>query len=267
MDNLELKQQILSDPANPGEAVLDAIAADPELAAFLEEAQQFDARLTASLEQVTAADNLQAKLLAIATDEEQSASTSVGNVVDISSADTPAETSKPPSKLAIFAIAACLVIAVGALFTPSLFNTGPSNQEIAFGAEVLEHLYLDAETFTVLGSDQQVGFQRVNSVMAPTGGRLTNEALLVEMPIKMAKPCEILPAFQSAHLVVAGLRGAVSVFIINNSPVAQEFAISDERFDGLVIPSEEGNLILVGEKQEDLEQFKQLFSPEVEWVI
>jgi hypothetical protein len=30
---------------------------------------------------------------------------------------------------------------------------------------------------------------------------------------------------------------------------------------------DEGNMILVGEKDEDLDQFKELFSDSVEWVI
>jgi hypothetical protein len=61
--------------------------------------------------------------------------------------------------------------------------------------------------------------------------------------------------------------GAVSIFVINNSPVDTEYQIRDDRFDGVVIPMDEGNMIRGGEKDEDLDQFKELFSDSVEWVI
>ena len=57
------------------------------------------------------------------------------------------------------------------------------------------------------------------------------------------------------------------MFVIQNSPVNNEFQIRDERFDGLVVPMEQGNLVLVGEDGEDLEQAKNLFTDNLEWVI
>jgi hypothetical protein len=49
--------------------------------------------------------------------------------------------------------------------------------------------------------------------------------------------------------------------------VQAEFAIGDERFSGIVIPVEGGNLILVGEKQESLNNYREIFSENVDWVI
>ena len=83
--------------------------------------------------------------------------------------------------------------------------------------------------------------------------------------VRFAKPCTILPAYESAHLVLEGRQGAVSV--INNSPVDVEFSIRDERFIGIVVPMEQGNMILVGEKNEYLNQFASMFSKNVEWAI
>ena len=85
--------------------------------------------------------------------------------------------------------------------------------------------------------------------------------------MRSVKPCEILPAYESAHLVLEGSQGAVSLIVINNSPVDVEFSIRDERFIGIVVPMEQGNMILVGEKNEDLNQFASMFSKNVEWVI
>ena len=85
--------------------------------------------------------------------------------------------------------------------------------------------------------------------------------------VRSAKPCEILPAYESAHLVLQGSQGAISVIVINNSPVDVEFSIRDDRFEGIVLPMEQGNMILVGEKNEDLSQYASLFSENVEWAI
>jgi len=107
----------------------------------------------------------------------------------------------------------------------------------------------------------------INESMANAGTQLVSNSSIQNLAIRSAKPCEILPAFESAHLLVEGVQGAVSVIVINNSPVSGEYSIRDDRFNGIVIPIGEGNMILVGEKNEDLSQFKTLFAQNVEWII
>jgi hypothetical protein len=76
-----------------------------------------------------------------------------------------------------------------------------------------------------------------------------------------------VPAYQSAHLIFEGIQGAVSVIVINNSPVSVEYSFHDDRFNGIVVPMGEGNMVLVGERNEDLEQYKTLFADNIDWVI
>ena len=85
--------------------------------------------------------------------------------------------------------------------------------------------------------------------------------------MRFAKPCTILPAYESAHLVLEGSQGVVTMIVINNSPVDVKFSIRDERFIGIIVPMNQGNMILVGEKDRDLNQFSAMFSENVEWVI
>jgi len=59
----------------------------------------------------------------------------------------------------------------------------------------------------------------------------------------------------------------VSVIVINNSPVSVEYSFHDDRFNGIVVPMGEGNMVLVGERNEDLEQYKTLFADSIDWVI
>jgi len=67
--------------------------------------------------------------------------------------------------------------------------------------------------------------------------------------------------------MLQGSTGAINVIVINNSPVTNEFSIKDDRFSGIVIPMGDGNLILIGEKNENLDQYKSMFSQNIEWVI
>ena len=82
--------------------------------------------------------------------------------------------------------------------------------------------------------------------------------------MRSAKPCEILPVYESAHLVLEGSQGAVAMIVISNSPVDVEFSIRDEGFIGIIVPMDQGNMILLGEKDKDLYQFTSMFSENVE---
>ena len=57
------------------------------------------------------------------------------------------------------------------------------------------------------------------------------------------------------------------MIVINNSPVSAEYIFRDERFNGIVVPMGAGNMVLVGENNEDLEQYKTLFTDNIDWVI
>ena len=85
--------------------------------------------------------------------------------------------------------------------------------------------------------------------------------------MRSAKPCEILTAYENAHLMLEGSQGAVTMIVINTSPVDVEFSILAERFIGIIVPMDQGNMVLVGEKDKDLYQFASMLSENVEWVI
>jgi hypothetical protein len=85
--------------------------------------------------------------------------------------------------------------------------------------------------------------------------------------VRSAKPCEILPAYENAHLMLEGSQDAVTMIVINTSPVDVEFSIPAERFIGIIVPTDQGNMVLVGDKDKDLYQFTSMLSENVEWVI
>tara|TARA_B110000858_G_scaffold185553_1_gene227848 strand:+ start:15105 stop:15716 length:612 start_codon:yes stop_codon:yes gene_type:complete len=168
-----------------------------------------------------------------------------------------------------YAVAASLALAAGIVFSIS-FNSGPSPADIVFGDDLLYHLHHDIEEIDDITNGENyavLDLDEVNFSMANAGTRLASYGAEQKFKVRSAKPCEILPAYESAHLVLEGSQGAVSVIVINNSPVDVEFSISDERFTGIILPMEQGNMILVGEKNEDLNQYASMFSENVEWII
>jgi hypothetical protein len=147
-------------------------------------------------------------------------------------------------------------------------NRGPTSSNLAFGDNVLKHIYVDVDLLnSAMAESATMTFPVVNQVMANAGSRLNDNGLLQNTPVRFALPCEVIPSFQSTHLAVQGNAGTVNIIVINNSPVNGEFTIRDDRYDGIVIPMDQGNMILIGERNEDLDQYKDLFSDSIDWVI
>lgn len=259
MDEIEFRRRVYANPNEPDQETLDAASANPAFLQILQQTQVLEQGLNSALNDVAAPADLQAKLMAIA-DADQT-----NTVVT----EITAKSSKVQNFFQYYAMAACLLLAVGVTFSLNL-NTRSSSAELAFGDAILAHLYEDSEEINAISSglfDDVVSIPVVNASMADTGIRLLNSESMRSVAIRSAKPCEILPAFYSAHLLVNGTQGAVSIIVINNSPVSAEYSIRDSRFNGIVIPMEGGNMILVGEKNENLDQYKALFTESVERII
>lgn len=264
MDELEFRKRVYANPRDLDDEILELARANPAYQKIVDETLAFEDSLGSLIESSETPEGLITQLLALPeTDERESAT-----VASASSNVSPIG-AKKQSVFQYFAVAASLILAVGIVFSLSI-NGGPSSADIVFGNELLAHLHHDieeidditnGETYAVLGLDE------VNTSMANAGTRLASSNGAQQYEVRSAKPCEILPAYQSAHLVLEGSHGAVSVIVINNSPVDVEFSFRDDRFNGIVVPMEQGNMILVGEKNEDLNQYASMFSENVEWVI
>ncbi len=264
MDELEFRKRVYANPRDLDDEILTAAHANPDYQKVVDETLAFEDSLVPLIESPEVPEGLMAQLLSIPEKDELESETAASASSNVS----PIRARKQ-SFFQYYAVAASLVLAVGIVFSLG-FNGGPSSADIVFGDDLLAHLHHDieeideitnGETYAVLGLDE------INVSMANAGTRLASNDGAQEFDVISAKPCEILPAYQSAHLVLKGSHGAVSVIVINNSPVDVEFSIRDERFNGIVVPMEQGNMILVGEKNEDLNQYASMFSENVEWVI
>ena len=264
MDELEFRKRVYGNPRDLDDEILEAARANPDFQKILDETLAFEDSLTPLFESPEAPEGLMAQLLSLPEKDEletEKAPQANSNVSSIRA--------RKQSFFQYYAVAASLVLAVGIVFSLS-FNGGPSSADIVFGDDLLAHLHHDIEEIDDITNGETyevLDLNEINFSMANAGTRLVSHDGTQEFDVRSAKPCEILPAYQSAHLVLEGSYGAVSVIVINNSPVDVEFSIRDERFSGIVLPMEQGNMILVGEKNEDLNQYASMFSENVEWVI
>ncbi len=261
MDELEFRKRVYANPRNLEIEVVDAARANPEYQKILDDTLGFEDSLGSLLESPEMPEGILERILSIPAGEKIHEAAASSNVSPIRA--------KKESFFQYYAIAASLILAVGIVFSLSS-NPGPSSADIVFGDELLAHLHHDIEEIDhITGGETYavLDLAEVNSSMANAGTRLVSYEESQNFEVRSAKPCEILPAYESAHLVLQGSQGAISVIVINNSPVDVEFSIRDDRFEGIVLPMEQGNMILVGEKNEDLSQYASLFSENVEWAI
>jgi hypothetical protein len=147
---------------------------------------------------------------------------------------------------------------------------GPTGSEIAFGQQVIEHLYHEIEEMDAINAgnlQRVITMPTVNEVMANSGSRISEGNFLSAMPVRYAVPCLIAEPYSSSHLILQSEQGAINLITINNSPVSQTFSIEDDRFSGIIIPMNGGNLIIVGEKNQNLDRYRDRLESEVEWII
>lgn len=263
MDEIEFRKRLYSDPLAEDLDIRADAEGNPEQQAILEQTQAMEQQMQDIMHSVEVPAGLRAKLMAIPAAE--SASQNPDEIL-AKVAERPAANA---SHFQYFAIAASLILALGVTFSLT-YESGPSAAEIAFGDDVIEHLYEEMTEINAINNRtavNTVGMPMIRDAMAGVGTTLVSNEFMASMPVRFAKPCNLIPAYDSAHLIVQGSKGAVSLFVINNSPVSVEYNIQDERFNGVVIPTESGNIILVGEANEDLGEYKDLFTETVSWAI
>jgi len=262
MDELEFRKRVYAAPSELDQELLDAAQGDSRLQAILDEARQLDADIHDIVTSVVVPEGLKNKLMEIP-DSDASEPDAEPNMVTMP--DRPAANS---SFFHYYAIAASLLLVIGVTFTLS-YDSGPSLAELAIGDGVVSHLYGEAyemEMLDATGPRNALAWNEVDTVMAHVDTELAN-AVGQQNTVFYANPCIIFPEYSSSHLMLEGSEGVVNVFIILNSPVSKEYQIRDDRFDGLVMPLDQGNMILLAEDGEDLEMYKEMLSENMEWVI
>lgn len=265
MDDLEFQKRLYSNPRQDDPEILDSVASNASHAELYQQVKSFESQAAAIMHSSEIPQDLLAKLKSIPAQEKLSAEMNkTAPSLQLISNQTQVPLRSRYTRQ--YALAASLLLALGIGFFFNINDPSPSAIDIALGNEIIEHLHIDFNASTAIGANNNASLQLVSQVLNQAGLEIKPGRLNSETEFYFAQPCVILAAYRSAHLVVLGSQGPINIFLINNSPVSQEFLISDERFDGVVVPLAQGNLILVGEHDEDLEQFRDLFSSELEWI-
>ena len=243
MDEIEFRKRAYANPFDTDAEFVNAVESNSEYKSWLQDLQAFDAKITDTVNDIPIPEGL------------------VDRIKYRQKKELHAKTLSPRRYLAM---AASVIIAIGAITYMTLYNSRPTAEDIAFGDAVLQHLYAEA---AFLDTNFEVNFQQANQVLAVVGAKFHDNATIRNLLIKFANDCLVIPLNESVHFIVEGSNGPITFLIINNNPVSTEFILDDGRFTGKVIPIENGNLVILGEKGEPLEQFRSLINENIEWAI
>jgi hypothetical protein len=250
MDDFEFRKRALANPQDRDEDFAAAASASAQRTQLLQDLQALDARVSAIAHSVQAPPGLADRLKAQA-----------GNA-------TQATVTVMPTRSRYqryYAMAASLVITVGVILSSSFGTARPSAADIKFHDDIIGHMYREAPRIANATTD--LSMAEINQVLEAAGGHLREDERIKSMHIKFANDCNVVPSTKGAHIVLEGTKGSVSVIMIHNSPVSTEFDVNDPRFKGKIIPFGQGNLIILGEKEESLDSYETLITETFEWVI
>jgi hypothetical protein len=152
-------------------------------------------------------------------------------------------------------VAASLVAALGIAFWTI------NDSHAALEEEILTHMYQEGQLDNA--NSALIPLNTVNARMESWMGAHL-EVADTDLKVTFAKDCWV--AKQMAfHLIMQGKTGAVTVMMIPGKDQHDEFNISDGQYSGLVTPTEGGYLVVVGNKQEPIAEYRNLLSSKLEW--
>lgn len=182
----------------------------------------------------------------------------------------PAPAAGKRGLMRFFTVAAMVVIAAAITLVPDLGNR-PSAEDVAFHDDLVAHLHEEAPAYD---GDTSTQWAEVSGVLASAGLTAAGNGSPPESGIplqaaglKFARHCNLGEAGRGAHIVLEGERGPVSVILATNKPVERAIDIEDERFHGRIIPTEYGNMAIIGEQGEVLTGYETMVADSVEWPI
>jgi hypothetical protein len=239
MDDLEFHTRAHTDPFDEEPDFLNALAGREDRHRLLHELKQLDENIRAVSESIDIPVRLRQKL-----------------------APPPAETRSWLSQRA-YAIAASLLVSVGLVVSTLQFR--PSASELALHDAMLQHVHDEAPRYEQ--NTAPISWLEVETVLADAGVSLQQPTGDQTLIITFAKVCGLGGSLRGAHLVTMGENGPVSVILVRSPPLGRSLDVKDSRFQGRIVPSDDGNMAVIGERAEELGRVEQIISSNVEWSI
>ncbi|MDP3516723.1 MAG: DUF3379 family protein [Pseudohongiella sp.] len=237
MDDLEFHTRAHSNPFDEESDFLGALSGREDRRRLLDELKQLDHSIRLVTQQIEVPDRLRQKLAA------------------------PDNRSWLGRRA--FAFAASLVLAAGFVFSTMQYR--PSASELALHDAMLEHVYAEAPRYEQI--TVPISWLEVETVLADAGVSLHQPEGEETLIITFAKVCGLGGTLRGAHLVTMGKNGPVSVILVRSTPIGRSLDVKDPRFQGRIVPSNDGNMAVIGEQAEELQRLEQIISSNVEWSI
>jgi hypothetical protein len=251
MNTNEIIERLWANPDDTSAELIAALAANPQLVAEQKTARDFNTRLRQGMHSVNADAALRQKLLQLPDQTENLV------IADVSVAPAALVAGNDNIWRRILPVAACLILVFGLVF----YYRPDLNVELE--NEIFAHVYAE-ERF--LNGDTAIPLNEVNARMENVlGAHLLTSADTKKLNVTFAKDCWIAKG-KAMHLIVQGQTGAVTMIMIPASVASSEFNISDEHFRGVVSPTTGGGtLVVIGNKQEPIEEYRKLLSTNLDW--
>ena len=237
MDDLQFRRALYEDPKNLNEEIKAAMNADPKKQQFAKELGQFDDKIAQALK-VDVPNDLAEKLIlrqTLASHRQQ----------------------KRKSRVHL-ALAASVAFAFGLTLNFLQFSSAYTG----VGEYALAHVYHEEGDFDN-NQSARVTLASLNNKMETFDGNFVN---MIGQLIS-ADYCRF-DGIKSLHLVFQGSESPVNVFIVperDEVGFAQYF--SDKKYNGVAEKIGKQNIIVVGDKNEPIEQWKTDISKNIRWSI
>ena len=246
MDDQLFLERAHANPHDDSAEFLLAVAENPARQELLESLKVLDKRLESGLTAISAPEHLKKTLLNIPQ----------GTLHP----DTQAVSANDSFWRRNFQYAAGLVVAVGviAMMLPGRAN---SLEEV-----VMRHLYSE---LSFLEDHTPVSMSYVNNVMSSNrkGMSFLQSPDMSNIEIDVSEDCwvDFQNGVKGVHIVMKGNVGQITVMVIPNEPIGGQIAISDDRFEGVITPTPGGNLVVIGEKEESIQQYSTMLAANITW--
>ncbi|MFW2372933.1 MAG: DUF3379 family protein [Gammaproteobacteria bacterium] len=155
---------------------------------------------------------------------------------------------------AALSIAASVLLVFGLVLT--LLQTWSSND---LEQQVLTHVYDELDH---LIENQNKDTRHINHMLSSYGAELKQDI----GQVNYLGSCNIANK-EGVHIVLSGVKGSVTIMMLPHIKIDTEQNISDERFQGTILPAGKGSMAILGEKGEPLDQIEQTILNNLSWII
>lgn len=151
-----------------------------------------------------------------------------------------------------YALAASLLLTISVLFVSLQPIADDNLKQLA-----LQHVY---EELPHLHDQQHKTTAHLNMMLHEYGGKLTKNIGAVNY----LGACEIGNKL-GIHMVLPASKGVVTVMMLPQIEASKARSFTDQRFQGHIMPTDKGSIVIVGEHGENLQTFQHYFAQHLTW--